>query len=59
MSNRAQLPEPVLRAREIHRANVRRIPKVSYAVDLHMIPATAKARQIAERVRAGLARRLK
>ena len=53
----APIPQPVIRAREIHRQV--RIPRISEALDIHLTPATSKSKQTFEKIRAGLALRLR
>ena len=51
------LPEPVLRAREIHKQV--RIPRISTALDLQAVHPNFKSRIIAEKLRNGLRNRMK
>lgn len=57
MRQQPPLPAPVLRAREIHRQV--RIPRVAEAIDLVVVLRSAKANVVFEKIRDGLARRLK
>lgn len=57
MTTPAPLPQTAIRAREIHRQV--RIPRISEALDIHPTTATAKSKQTFEKIRAGLARRMK
>lgn len=53
----APIPQPVIRAREIHRQV--HIPLISQALDIHPTPATAKSKLVFEKMRTGLARRMR
>lgn len=57
MTRPETIPQPVLRAREIHRKL--RIQKVSEAIDLHVVLHTAKSRRVFEKLRNGFERRLR